>query len=241
VDSWTLLVATVASVLPPACLRACAPACVCSRHSLWSLFACLRAPCACACRAACLARQPTVQLGSIIYDALQSCMRVMRLNGGSGAGCNVQGEVCCEADPVKEVWQNIWSMQRADGHDFLLTQNPAELTELINSGWGSEICNSYAGNTDFCTNQGLLSSMCPLCPSPTRLRSPLQLQQQRSTCRCTFLYRPSPPPPCCAHLRLLRLRRCSARRWFGAIARSVAGGGWGLGARGPLAPVRPHT
>lgn len=81
---------------------------------------------------------PSVQGGSVVFDTMQSCLRVLFLNNGSAAGCSVSNELCCTADPVADLWQPVWSLQRSDGTDFLVTAAANEFHDLIDSKWGSE-------------------------------------------------------------------------------------------------------
>jgi len=111
---------------------------------------------------------PSVQGGSVVFDTMQSCLRVLFLNNGSAAGCSVSNELCCTADPVADLWQPVWSLQRSDGTDFLVTAAANEFHDLIDSKWGSEICNPYVGPTQFCVDSGLI-------PGPLVSRGPFVL------------------------------------------------------------------
>lgn len=73
--------------------------------------------------------EPSVQGGDTVMRIMDSCMRVMQAlawaqgNGlarpsqvpGTTAACPVAGEMCCEVDPTRDLWNDVWSFHDPGG------------------------------------------------------------------------------------------------------------------------------
>ena len=117
--------------------------------------------------------------GSLNYDIMASCLRVVRLMahvvaaadrvpsardvarmfgaraGGraSAAACAVAGEICCAYDEAADGYAAVSALVlgAGAGADALVTTDPAEVARLVAQGW-AETCNGYGGPTDFCVD-----------------------------------------------------------------------------------------
>jgi len=126
--------------------------------------------------------EPSAQDGSALFDLLTSCLRVVKVMAAAGAraaggapptaraalaaafadpspaACAVAGEACCAFNATEEDYASVWSLQRSDGRDALVTAAQGERDALVAGGGWAEVCNCYGGPTDFCVDASLLSS-----------------------------------------------------------------------------------
>jgi len=124
--------------------------------------------------------EPSVHGGSLNFDIMSSCLRVVRLlshvltspgaaaalsarnvarmfgarAGGraSDTACAVAGEMCCAFDEATDGYAAVSAVARKDGTDALVTLDPAEVAQLVGTGAWAETCNGYGGPTDFCVD-----------------------------------------------------------------------------------------
>ena len=112
--------------------------------------------------------EPSVHGGSVNFDIMASCLRVVRLMahvvaaaervphardvarmfgaraGGraSDAACAVAGEICCAYDEATDGYASVSALVINSGADALVTTDPAEVARLAGAGW-AETCNGY--------------------------------------------------------------------------------------------------
>ena len=104
--------------------------------------------------------EPTVEAGDRMLRVTTSCVSMYK----AGRTCEddsdlaAQSELCCTTAD-KEVFANVWSFQKSDGSDSMLTSNQTEADELYSkgSGWKQQ-CNPVSGPTVFCVDSSLLDS-----------------------------------------------------------------------------------
>jgi hypothetical protein len=128
--------------------------------------------------------------GSALYELLTSCLRVVKLMAGAEAGagrapaalralaaafappplaaCAVAGEACCAFNATEEDYASVWSLNREDGRDSLVTARREERDALVAGGGWAEVCNPYGGPTDFCVDDALI-------PTPSAMQGPFAL------------------------------------------------------------------
>jgi hypothetical protein len=144
--------------------------------------------------------EPSVHGGSVSFDVMKSCLRVVRLlslaaarsaahgpsgaevaalfgaralNRSSAAACAVAGELCCEYNETAEGFVAVSALAHDGGDDALVTADPAEVARLACPGCGwTEVCNGYGGPTDFCVdNSGAFLRSAAALQGPFVLRS----------------------------------------------------------------------
>lgn len=93
--------------------------------------------------------EPTVEGGNRTWVVAASCVTMYK----NFAVCDDAhaAEPCCSRND-KEVYANVWSMQRKDGGDFLLTALEGERAALIAGGAWAESCNAIASPSAFCVD-----------------------------------------------------------------------------------------
>jgi hypothetical protein len=85
------------------------------------------------------------------------------------AACAVGGEACCEFNATAEDYASVWSLERKDGADSLVTVHQEERDALVAGGGWMEVCNPYGGPTDFCVDGALI-------PTPKAMQGPFVLR-----------------------------------------------------------------
>ncbi len=125
--------------------------------------------------------EPSVQCGNATYEMMLSCVRTMtlanyllspttlRLQKRNGNDTDhhdaiarqvamVQALVVNEACAARTgTFLNVWSLVRTDKNDYLITTSATELNVLLNSQQWNEICNGFAGPTQYCVDQTVLT------------------------------------------------------------------------------------
>jgi hypothetical protein len=116
--------------------------------------------------------EPSVQCGNATYDMMLSCIRTMTLVNYLWASHDVMKTALPVAERVRQLqrlvanekcassqnsFENVWSLRRSDGGDYLVTTSPDELQVLLSSGNWKEVCNGFGGPTQFCVDGGVLT------------------------------------------------------------------------------------
>ena len=120
--------------------------------------------------------EPSAAAGSLLYDIMASCLRVVHLMGTisareptyalrlrdsaalAAAACAVAGEVCCLFNETTDGYASVQALSNTAGKDALVTTDPAEAARLTCPGCGwTEICNPFDGPTDFCISREVLA------------------------------------------------------------------------------------
>ena len=125
--------------------------------------------------------EPSSSAGSLIFDIMASCLRVVRLlehvgaahitdtnhvrsmfsvprlGKGGGAACAVAGEECCAYNETTDGYALASALVSSSRGDALLTLDPDEVARLTCPGCGyAESCNGYGGGSDFCVDAEVL-------------------------------------------------------------------------------------
>jgi hypothetical protein len=103
--------------------------------------------------------EPTVECGAEVYDMMGSCLRSLAIlqeqrkrGARQGTVLNVEGESCCDPIPLAARRLLIYSFERKDHTDFILTNSATEASTIILSGAFNELCNAWRGPTIVCSD-----------------------------------------------------------------------------------------
>lgn len=102
--------------------------------------------------------EPTLQEGDWSLQLLRSCIRVVTMSLLLDfRACLIDNEPCCNRTNAHQL-RNLWSLERNDGGDRLVTASEQEMRTLTRPGGGwRQLCHPVDGPTDFCVDHRLAS------------------------------------------------------------------------------------
>ena len=95
--------------------------------------------------------EPTVEGGDTVWRVASACIALYR----AGKTCQAEPTSACCTTEDKLIWNNVWSLARRDGSDYLLTTDVNEKDTLVRGGQWLEQCNVIGGPSVFCVDGGL--------------------------------------------------------------------------------------
>lgn len=96
--------------------------------------------------------EPSVEGGDYVLRVTADCVALYKSNATCATA--PAGNLCCSRGE-KEVWNNVWSLVKADGSDYMLTNNATERAGLVKGGGWKELCSAIPNPTAFCVNTSI--------------------------------------------------------------------------------------